>query len=83
LTASDEEAEVALRTAFSAHFTLRFLFSAIARIMLAPWLIAFLFISWDAGWSPRKTGVAAPMFVPGAIAAMCAACAMKVPALIA
>ena len=78
-TASLAAAEIAWRTALTAHSTLR------PRVSASPWMsaaasvVAFLASVVSIG-PPICTGVAAPMLVPGAIAATWLAVTMNTPA---
>ena len=67
------------RTALSATATLRPRLFAIVRMNAAASFSIFVFMI-SSIFSPRRTGCAAPVFVPGAIAATSADSRMKNPA---
>ena len=67
-------------TASSAHFTFLPLFSAIDFMYAAASFSTFFFISLSISPPPKATGWAAPIFVPGVMAAICEASVMKTPA---
>ncbi len=70
---------VAFRTHSSARSIGRPRFSAMVRMYAAASLVTFFSMVLSI-WPPMATGAAAPMLVPGAMAAMCAASVMKAPA---
>ena len=79
-TASSASEERASRTVATAHSTLRPRSRAIAVIFATASLSTFSPIVPAISSPCPPTGEAAPMFVPGAIRAMCPASVMKVPA---
>ncbi len=79
-SASVSVMEMLLRTASSAQRTFRCRFSLIVLMKAAASLVAFSFMIESFSAPCMPTGCAAPMFVPGAMAAMCAARVMNAPA---
>ena len=79
-SASVSVMEMLFRTASSAQRTFRFRFSLIDLMNAAASLVAFSFAMESVMPPCVPTGCAAPMLVPGAIAAMLAASVMKAPA---
>ena len=80
LRASDSVTEMLFRTAFSAHSTFFFLFSAILFTWATMSLTTFSDMVPSISLPPAPTGCAAPILVPGAIAAMSAAMVIMTPA---
>ena len=79
-TASEPVTETDSRTACSAHSALRPRTSAIPRMSAAASFVIFALRSPSMSSPLPETGCAAPIWVLGAIAAMCPAIVIKVPA---